>query len=162
MESGGIGACLPACDAFAGCIAFTFSEIDATEGNGFCYLRTSGGTTSSDDTFALGIMVGSEGSFTAATTTSTTSTAGTAASTTTSGYSGATSEPGNLPVPPSDRTLCDFGDPVGTSEDDSYCEIDLPFEMQIYTQRDTKTFASTNGVSKPFLYLFSPVSSPCK
>jgi hypothetical protein len=44
-------------------------------------------------------------------------------------------------------TRCDFGDPIDTEEDDSYCEIDLPFNMNIYGGSSAQTFASTNGVS---------------
>jgi hypothetical protein len=44
-------------------------------------------------------------------------------------------------------TRCDFGDPIDTEEDDSYCEIDLPFNMNIYGGSSAHTFASTNGVS---------------
>ncbi|KAK4988622.1 hypothetical protein LTR50_003805 [Elasticomyces elasticus] len=40
---------------------------------------------------------------------------------------------------------CNFGDPPGTIEDDSYCEIDLPFTMVMYSSNDTKSYASTNG-----------------
>ena len=44
-------------------------------------------------------------------------------------------------------TRCDFGDPLNTEEDDTYCEVDLPFSMRIYQGSSTKTFPSTNGVS---------------
>ncbi|KAI5212952.1 hypothetical protein AUEXF2481DRAFT_6754 [Aureobasidium subglaciale EXF-2481] len=43
-------------------------------------------------------------------------------------------------------TRCDFGDPIDTEEDDSYCEIDLPFEMKIYSGSSAKSFPSTNGL----------------
>jgi len=42
-------------------------------------------------------------------------------------------------------TPCNFGDPPNTDEDDSYCEIDLPFAMRMYAQSDSHTYASTNG-----------------
>jgi hypothetical protein len=42
-------------------------------------------------------------------------------------------------------TPCDFGDPPNYDEDDSYCEIDLPFAMRMYAQTSTQTYASTNG-----------------
>ena len=45
----------------------------------------------------------------------------------------------------SSPTPCDFGDPPNYDEDDSYCEITLPFQMQIYGQSDANTYASTNG-----------------
>jgi hypothetical protein len=50
-------------------------------------------------------------------------------------------------------TRCDFGDPIDTEEDDSYCEIDLLFNMNIYGGSSAQTFASTNGVSD-FLVLY--------
>jgi hypothetical protein len=43
-------------------------------------------------------------------------------------------------------TRCDFGDPIDTEEDDSYCEVDLPFAMAIYGGSSAQTFPSTNGV----------------
>ncbi|THW37138.1 hypothetical protein D6D21_08400 [Aureobasidium pullulans] len=43
-------------------------------------------------------------------------------------------------------TRCDFGDPLNTEEDDTYCEVDLPFSMRIYQGSSTKTFPSTNGL----------------
>ncbi|THX21883.1 hypothetical protein D6D12_09669, partial [Aureobasidium pullulans] len=43
-------------------------------------------------------------------------------------------------------TRCDFGDPINTEEDDTYCEVDLPFSMRIYQGFSTKTFPSTNGL----------------
>ncbi|KAI5235488.1 hypothetical protein E4T43_09234 [Aureobasidium subglaciale] len=43
-------------------------------------------------------------------------------------------------------TRCDFGDPIDTEEDDSYCEIDLPFEMKIYSGSSARSFPSTNGL----------------
>jgi hypothetical protein len=43
-------------------------------------------------------------------------------------------------------TRCDFGDPIDTEEDDSYCEVDLPFAMAIYGGSSTQTFPTTNGV----------------
>nr|OQO17139.1 hypothetical protein B0A51_16182 [Rachicladosporium sp. CCFEE 5018] len=46
-----------------------------------------------------------------------------------------------LPSP----TPCDFGDPPNYDEDDSYCEVDLPFNAQIYSTTSQKTYASTNG-----------------
>ena len=46
-----------------------------------------------------------------------------------------------LPSP----TSCDFGDPPDYDEDDSYCEIDLPFALHIYAQTSQQTYASTNG-----------------
>ncbi|KAK6005862.1 hypothetical protein QM012_007504 [Aureobasidium pullulans] len=49
---------------------------------------------------------------------------------------------GLLPSP----TRCDFGDPIDTDEDDSYCEIDLPFQMTIYGGSSNATFPSTNGL----------------
>ena len=42
-------------------------------------------------------------------------------------------------------TPCNFGDPPGVDEDDSYCKITLPFAVQIYGQSDANTYASTNG-----------------
>lgn len=49
-------------------------------------------------------------------------------------------------------TRCDFGDPIDTEEDDSYCEVDLPFNMRIYGGSSTQTFASTNGVRSFLTY----------
>ncbi|KAH0346587.1 hypothetical protein KCU81_g3870, partial [Aureobasidium melanogenum] len=49
---------------------------------------------------------------------------------------------GLLPSP----TRCDFGDPIDTDEDDSYCEIDLPFQMTMYGGSSSATFPSTNGL----------------
>ncbi|KAG9963800.1 hypothetical protein KCU61_g3343, partial [Aureobasidium melanogenum] len=49
---------------------------------------------------------------------------------------------GLLPSP----TRCDFGDPIDTDEDDSYCEIDLPFQMTMYGGSSNATFPSTNGL----------------
>ena len=53
---------------------------------------------------------------------------------------------GYTPTP----TICDnFGsDPPGTDEDDSYCEIDLPFNISMYNGRGNtnQTFVTTNGV----------------
>ena len=46
----------------------------------------------------------------------------------------------------SSPTACSFGDPPGTDEDDSYCEIDLPFSMRMYGQLDNHSFPSTNGL----------------
>ncbi|GAB7331807.1 hypothetical protein MBLNU13_g03762t1 [Cladosporium sp. NU13] len=46
-----------------------------------------------------------------------------------------------LPSP----TPCDFGDPPDYDEDDSYCEVDLPFSIQLYGNSFTRTFASSNG-----------------
>ncbi|KAH0141571.1 hypothetical protein KCU67_g14432, partial [Aureobasidium melanogenum] len=43
-------------------------------------------------------------------------------------------------------TRCDFGDPIDTDEDDSYCEIDLPFQMTMYGGSSNATFPSTNGL----------------
>jgi hypothetical protein len=45
-------------------------------------------------------------------------------------------------------TRCDFGDPINTEEDDSYCEVDVPFSMKMYQGSSSRTFPSTNGVSK--------------
>ncbi|KAK0337257.1 hypothetical protein LTR94_005165 [Friedmanniomyces endolithicus] len=42
-------------------------------------------------------------------------------------------------------TACSFGDPPGTDEDDSYCNITLPFALQIYSVQNATAFASTNG-----------------
>ncbi|QIX00741.1 hypothetical protein AMS68_006258 [Peltaster fructicola] len=42
-------------------------------------------------------------------------------------------------------TPCNFGDPAGTDEDDSFCEIDLPFSMTMYSVTSPQTYASTNG-----------------
>lgn len=50
----------------------------------------------------------------------------------------------------SSPTACGFGDPAGYDEDDSYCEIDLPFSMVMYGQSSTQTFPSTNGVSDTY------------
>lgn len=50
-------------------------------------------------------------------------------------------------------TRCDFGDPLNTEEDDTYCEVDLPFSMRIYQGSSTKTFPSTNGVSTSLTHL---------
>ncbi|KAG9656030.1 hypothetical protein KCU64_g6147, partial [Aureobasidium melanogenum] len=49
---------------------------------------------------------------------------------------------GLLPSP----TRCDFGDPIDTDEDDSYCEIDLPFQVTMYGGSSNATFPSTNGL----------------
>jgi hypothetical protein len=46
-----------------------------------------------------------------------------------------------LPSP----TPCDFGDPADYDEDDSYCELDLPFSIQLYGTSSQRTFASSNG-----------------
>lgn len=46
-----------------------------------------------------------------------------------------------LPSP----TACNFGDPPNVDEDDSYCAINLPFPMRLYSQSSTTTFASVNG-----------------
>jgi hypothetical protein len=46
-----------------------------------------------------------------------------------------------LPSP----TPCDFGDPPDYDEDDSYCELDLPFSIQLYGNSFTRTFPSSNG-----------------
>jgi len=46
-----------------------------------------------------------------------------------------------LPSP----TPCDFGDPPTYDEDDSYCELDLPFTMQLYGNSFSRTFPSSNG-----------------
>jgi len=71
---------------------------------------------------------------TTTTTTTTTSHSSTISSTSTSRYLALAS-----PTP------CDFGDPVGTRQDDSYCNINLDFPLQIYTQSSPAVFASTNG-----------------
>jgi hypothetical protein len=52
-------------------------------------------------------------------------------------------------------TRCDFGDPIDTEEDDSYCEVDLPFQMEIYGGSSAQTFPTTNGVSSPSIYRVS-------
>jgi hypothetical protein len=46
-----------------------------------------------------------------------------------------------LPSP----TPCDYGDPPDYDEDDSYCELDLPFSIQLYGTSSPRTFASSNG-----------------
>jgi hypothetical protein len=46
-----------------------------------------------------------------------------------------------LPSP----TPCNFGDPPDYDEDDSYCELDLPFSIQLYGVSSQRTFASSNG-----------------
>ncbi|KAF2723443.1 hypothetical protein K431DRAFT_301696 [Polychaeton citri CBS 116435] len=40
---------------------------------------------------------------------------------------------------------CSFGDPQYFVEDDSYCEVDLPFQMKIYSSAASITWPSTNG-----------------
>lgn len=42
-------------------------------------------------------------------------------------------------------TPCNFGDPPTWDEDDSYCEVDLPQAMYIYSTPSQKTYFSTNG-----------------
>jgi hypothetical protein len=70
--------------------------------------------------------------------------------TTTSSHSSSTSSASStipysaylvLPSP----TPCDFGDPPNYDEDDSYCELDLPFPIQVYANSSQRTFASSNG-----------------
>ncbi|KAI7624602.1 hypothetical protein KC343_g6913, partial [Hortaea werneckii] len=46
-----------------------------------------------------------------------------------------------LPSP----TPCDFGDPASYDQDDSFCDITLPFSINLYAQADTLVHASTNG-----------------
>jgi hypothetical protein len=46
-----------------------------------------------------------------------------------------------LPSP----TPCDFGDPPNYDEDDSYCEIDLPFSIQLYGTSSSRTYPASNG-----------------
>ena len=46
-----------------------------------------------------------------------------------------------LPTP----TPCDFGDPPGTDEDDSFCNVTLSSAVHIYSQSSTTVYASTNG-----------------
>lgn len=55
-------------------------------------------------------------------------------------------------------TRCDFGDPIDTEEDDSYCEVDLPFNIQIYGGSSTQTFPTTNGVSNFLTYRVSKIA----
>ena len=66
--------------------------------------------------------------------TTTTTTTTTSSSTSTGPYL-------RLPSP----TACDFGDPAGYDEDDSFCDIDVPFPVQIYGQSERRVYASTNG-----------------
>lgn len=42
-------------------------------------------------------------------------------------------------------TPCDFGDPPDFDEDDSYCDVDLPFDIQLFGVSSSRTFASSNG-----------------
>lgn len=46
-----------------------------------------------------------------------------------------------LPSP----TPCDYGDPADYDEDDSYCELDLPFPILLYGSSSQRTFPSSNG-----------------
>lgn len=41
---------------------------------------------------------------------------------------------------------CDFGDPVGYGEDDSYCQVTLPQPMVLYSKSSVNTYPSTNGI----------------
>jgi len=46
-----------------------------------------------------------------------------------------------LPSP----TPCDYGDPPNYNEDDSYCELALPFPMNLYGSTSRLVFPSSNG-----------------
>ncbi|KAI7220945.1 hypothetical protein KC333_g2055 [Hortaea werneckii] len=72
-------------------------------------------------------------------TTSTTQTT----TTTTTTTSSSSSRPPYLVLP--SPTPCDFGDPASYDQDDSFCDITLPFSINLYAQADTLVHASTNG-----------------
>ncbi|RMY90444.1 hypothetical protein D0861_03683 [Hortaea werneckii] len=63
--------------------------------------------------------------------------------TTTTTTSSSSSRPPYLVLP--SPTPCDFGDPASYDQDDSFCDIDLPFSISLYAQADTLVHASTNG-----------------
>ncbi|KAI7345524.1 hypothetical protein KC357_g2487 [Hortaea werneckii] len=67
----------------------------------------------------------------------------TTTTTTTSSSSSSSSRPPYLVLP--SPTPCDFGDPASYDQDDSFCDIDLPFSISLYAQADTLVHASTNG-----------------
>ncbi|KAI6848354.1 hypothetical protein KC332_g7430 [Hortaea werneckii] len=63
--------------------------------------------------------------------------------TTTTTTSSSSSRPPYLVLP--SPTPCDFGDPASYDQDDSFCDITLPFSINLYAQADTLVHASTNG-----------------
>ncbi|GAB7353922.1 hypothetical protein MBLNU459_g4266t1 [Dothideomycetes sp. NU459] len=192
VNGGGVSACLTACDSTSGCMAFTYVG-DSTLTNGNCYLKQSAFFyTNTTFNIALGVLVAS-GSAAASksTSTATATTLHTAAtiststpistsspgastsssavvsgaaaaalssSTTAGSASSTTSSVTGGPTP------CSFGDPPGTDEDDNYCQVNLPFEMKIFSMSDTATFPSTNGLlalgSGSAQYLAAPLPDP--
>lgn len=76
-------------------------------------------------------------------TTSTTTTSSSSSST------AATTTTGNAPYSGYLRlaspTPCDFGGPTDTLEDDSYCELELPFDITLYSTTSRRVYPGTNG-----------------
>ncbi|OQO12417.1 hypothetical protein B0A48_03059 [Cryoendolithus antarcticus] len=144
------------------CTAFTYFGGNNGVGGGTCFVKNELGETFLPGNAQLvGVIkmayyvAQSSSSVAVVSTTSTTSsTTSTAPQTTTSSAplsssSASTStstltSTGPYLVLPS-PTPCDFGDPPNYDEDDSYCEVDLPFNAQIYSTTSQKTYASTNG-----------------
>ncbi|KAJ9628883.1 hypothetical protein H2203_002788 [Taxawa tesnikishii (nom. ined.)] len=163
----GYTSCFAACDNFPGCVAFTYAPNAV--GLGYCYLKGEPGnpTTGSPST-VFGVKAsyvapsssaaapGSPTSETATASTGSTETTGvdtppSATSATGSASAAATTDAGPqptfvptgtlAPIPlPTSPVACNFGDPDDYDEDDSYCEIDLPFQMQMFSMSDTKAF----------------------
>ncbi|KAI5277000.1 hypothetical protein E4T47_00019 [Aureobasidium subglaciale] len=175
VQSQGINECFLACDRTAGCGAFVYSG-DSTMTQGTCYLKQTAGDHNNDpvaSTIAEAVLISgptdggaAASSVSRASAASSSSAAGGGAASSVAASSsraasaspaptsgggsptvvnpdGSTSTYNGLLASP---TRCDFGDPIDTEEDDSYCEIDLPFEMKIYSVSSAKSFPSTNGL----------------
>ncbi|KAI5198570.1 hypothetical protein E4T39_06658 [Aureobasidium subglaciale] len=171
VQSQGINECFLACDRTAGCGAFVYSG-DATMTQGTCYLKQTAGDHNNDpvaSTIAEAVLISGPTDGGAAPSSSSRAPAATSSSSAASSVGASSSQAASAsPAPTSgggsptvvnpdgststyngllaSPTRCDFGDPLDTEEDDSYCEIDLPFEMKIYSGTSAKSFPSTNGL----------------
>jgi hypothetical protein len=94
-------------------------------------------TTTSSSSSSSSIQIPDQYAQTTTTTTTSSSSSSAAAAFSTIPYSAYLV----LPSP----TPCDYGDPPDYDEDDSYCELDLPFSIQLYGTSSPRTFASSNG-----------------
>lgn len=104
---------------------------------------TGSGTWSSSQSTSSALSTSSAASSPPVTTTTTTSSPSQSSFVSSSSTSTSTSSSAYLVLP--SPTACSFGDPPNTDEDDSYCEIVTPFNMQMYGQSSPNTYPSTNG-----------------
>ncbi|KAK1056656.1 hypothetical protein LTR74_014769 [Friedmanniomyces endolithicus] len=104
---------------------------------------TSSSSSSSSTTSAPISTTSSTQSSTSTPAITTTSSSSSSSSTASSTTSTSTSTSAYLVL--ASPTACSFGDPPGTDEDDSYCNITLPFSLRIYSVQNATAFASTNG-----------------